>query len=268
MNLYWKPMPYYWIRNGNVLKSFKRNEVSTAIAALKMYILIVLTSNKDTEGTYSSSITYDQITKSAAISRKLVSAGFKKLFELNLIDFSGVRKKKYFLMGVTHLRMDDMKFCPQRARFSSNQGYWAKTPNVGLIDEAGRITAFEAMTNRSHLELNSLKLFIYLLSIKSKGTVVISVSPSKIRNNIGVSYPDIFTAIGFMQSIGMIYRANLGTNTISYHEPSLSIHFLLCGWESLEWKPNYVSDSEWKERFLSDAFPDLEIPRRSTRRSR
>lgn len=99
MDLYWKPMPYYWIRNDDVLKSFKRNEVSTAIAALKIYILIVLTSNKDTDGMYSSSITYDQITKAAAISRKLVSAGFKKLFELNLIDFCGVRKKKYFLLG-------------------------------------------------------------------------------------------------------------------------------------------------------------------------
>lgn len=263
MDLYWKPMPYYWIRKDGVLKSFKRNEVSTAIAALKIYILIVLTSNKDTDGMYSSSITYDQITKTAAISRKLVSAGFKKLFEMNLIDFCGVRKKKYFLIGVTYLRMEDIRLCPQRTRFSSAQGYWAKTPNVGLIDEMGRITAFEAMTNRSHLELNSLKLFIYLLSIKSKGTVVISVSPSKIKSNIGISYPDIFAAIGFMQSIGMIYRANLGTNTISYHEPSVSIHFLLCGWESLEWKPYYVSDSEWKEKFLSDAFPDLEIPRRS-----
>lgn len=260
MDFYWKPMPYYWIRNNNILKSFKRNEISSSIAALKIFILIVLTSNKDTDGMYCSSITYDQMTKMAMMSRKLVSAGLKKLHELRLIDFDGVRKKKYFLVGVRNVKVAGLKVAYERERFSSSQGFWAKLPRSGMVDEAGRVVAFEAMTNRSVLELNSLKLFIYLLSIKSKDSVVISVSPGKIRNNTGIPYPDIFIAIGFMQSIGMIYRANLGGNIDVHQDPSISIHFLMCGWDRLEWKPHYLSNDDWMDRFVSDYFPDIKIP--------
>lgn len=262
MNFFWKPMPYYWIREGKILKEFKRNNLSAAIAALKIYILIVLTSSKDSDGGYSSSITYDQITKMASISRALVSSGLKKLFELELIETEGVRRKKYFLLGVKTIRNDSEKPRYIKVRFHSEQGFWAKTPHIGMVDESGRIAAFEAMTNRSVLDLNSLRLFIYFLSIKSKGEVSISVSTSKIRNNTGISYSDIFAAIGFMQSIGMLYRVSFGGNTIIDHDPSSIIHFLVCGWECLEWKPHYLSEEEWQDRFTNPIFSGLEIPNR------
>ncbi len=40
------------------------------------------------------------MTKYASLSRKLVSTGLKKLYELALLNFEGDKKKKYYFMGV------------------------------------------------------------------------------------------------------------------------------------------------------------------------
>ena len=251
MTPFWKPMPYYALREKEVLKLFKRNNLSSSIAAIKIYILICLTSNLDENGNYCTSLTYDQLTKYASLSRKLVSNGLKKLYELELLNFEGDKKKKYYLMGV---KRTGKVF--SETRFKSSQGYWAKLPFAGFVDGSGRITAFESMSNRSPVELNSLKLFIYLLSIRSKDQVSISVTLSKIRSTLDISFQDIMIAIGFMQSIGMLYKVNLGVNTISNYDAAFSINFLVCGWESLEWKPTYLSHDEWKNKMLAKMFPE------------
>ncbi|HAJ3045811.1 TPA: hypothetical protein HMT76_26170, partial [Escherichia coli] len=89
MTHFWKPMPYYYFRDKDTLSLFKRNDISTGIAAMKIYILICLTSNSDESGNYCSSLTYDQISKYASLSRKLISSGFKKLDKLGLLAFEG-----------------------------------------------------------------------------------------------------------------------------------------------------------------------------------
>ncbi|MBS2381330.1 hypothetical protein KFY88_25940, partial [Salmonella enterica subsp. enterica serovar 1,4,[5],12:i:-] len=131
------------------------------------------------------------------------------------------KKKKYYLMGVKRTGKVFLE-----TRFKSSQGYWAKLPFAGFVDSAGRITAFESMSNRSPVELNSLKLFIYLLSIRAKDQVSVSVTLSKIRSKLDISFQDIMIAIGFMQSIGMLYKVNLGVNTISNYDAAFSINFL------------------------------------------
>jgi len=251
MTPFWKPMPYYVLRDKEVLKLFKKNNLSSSIAAIKIYILICLTCNLDENGNYCVSLTYDQLTKYASLSRKLVSNGLKMLYELELLDFEGDKKKKYYLIGVKRTGKVFLK-----SRFKSAQGYWAKLPFAGFVDSAGRITAFESMSNRSPVELNSLKLFVYLLSIRVKDQVSISVTLSKIRSKLEISFQEIMVAIGFMQSIGMLYRVNLGVNTISNYDAAFSINFLVCGWESLEWKPTYLSQDEWKDKMLTKMFPE------------
>ncbi|MCF3691950.1 hypothetical protein L2E17_25185, partial [Salmonella enterica subsp. enterica serovar Weltevreden] len=64
------------------------------------YILICLTSNLDENGKYCTSLTYDQLTNYDSLSRKLVRNGLKKLYELDLMNFEGDKKKKYYLMCV------------------------------------------------------------------------------------------------------------------------------------------------------------------------
>ncbi|MBS2415970.1 hypothetical protein KFY77_26020, partial [Salmonella enterica subsp. enterica serovar Typhimurium] len=71
MTPFWKPMPYYSLREKEALTLFKKSNLSSSIAAIKIYILICLTSNLDENGNYCASLTYDQITKYASLSRKL-----------------------------------------------------------------------------------------------------------------------------------------------------------------------------------------------------
>ncbi|MGG6725215.1 UNVERIFIED_CONTAM: hypothetical protein ITH96_25095, partial [Salmonella enterica subsp. enterica serovar Weltevreden] len=68
MTPFWKPMPYYALREKEVLKLFKSNNVSSSIAAIKIDILICLTSDLDENGKYCTSLTYDQLTKYASLS--------------------------------------------------------------------------------------------------------------------------------------------------------------------------------------------------------
>lgn len=54
-------------------------------------------------------------------------------------------------------------------------------------------------------------------------------------------------AIGYMQSLGLIVRVDAGTNTVGNYDEKFALAFLVCGWESLDWKPKYLSDAEWKK---------------------
>lgn len=253
MKPFWKPMPYYYLRDKNKIMSFKKNDLSASIAAIKIYILICLFSNSDEYGNYCALLTYDQLSKYGALSRKLVRNGLKKLSEMELIDDEGIKKKKYYLVGVKRTGTSFSK-----TRFSSSLGFWAKMPFTGLVDDSGRVTAFEAMSNRSVVELNSLKLFLYLLSIRSKDDVFISVTLSKIKSKLAISFQEIMLSIAFMQSIGMIYKVNLGGNTISKYDEAFSIIFFVCGWEGLAWKPKYLSNEDFKDRVLNNIFPEFE----------
>ncbi len=106
---------------------------------------------------FCTSLTNEQLTKYASLSRKLVSNGLKKLYELELLNFEGDKKKKYYLRGV---KRTGKVF--SETRFKSSQGYWAKLPFAGFVYGSGRITAFESMSNRCPVEKTSLQLVMYL----------------------------------------------------------------------------------------------------------
>ena len=124
------------------------------------------------------------------------------------------------------------------------------------MDENGRITAFESMSNRNILELNSLKIFIYLLMIRSGGKVYSAVTLKTIKDKLRLSYQEIMVAIAFLNSVGLVEKVSVGSNSIGNYDERFSIKFLVCGWEILEWKPHYLSSDkdDWKEQLLSDYF--------------
>lgn len=241
MKPFWKPMPYYILREKNALNGFKRNNISGGVAALKVYIIICLFSNHNEDGDYCASLTYDQISKLASISRALVRKGLLLLSDLELISSKGKKKINYHLVGVNRVGK-----VYTSAHFNSRMGFWAKLPSIGLIDESGRIPAFEAMTNRSYLELNALRVFVYLLYIRSNGDVCISVSLAKISNKLGLPIPDILSSIGFLQSTGLLYKVNFFGNSAKGYDSAASLDFFTCGWEHLEWKPAYLSVDDFK----------------------
>ena len=247
----WKPMPYYVMRDCNVLKNIKKNKVSTGVASLKIFILLCLKSEVDDQGGYSASITYDQFTQLCSLSRRLISEGLRYLESTGVIETLGERKKRYILLNC---KLYDKKRVP--APFHTSYGHWCKLPYKGLVDENGRITAFESMSNRNILELNSLKIFIYLLMIRSGGKVYSAVTLKTIKDKLRLSYQEIIFSIAFLNSVGLVEKVSVGSNSIGNYDERFSIKFLVCGWEILEWKPHYLSSDkdDWKEQLLSDYF--------------
>lgn len=112
------------------------------------------------------------------------------------------------------------------------------------------------MSNRNILELNSLKIFIYLLMIRSGGKVYSAVTLKTIKDKLRLSYQEIMVAIAFLNSVGLVEKVSVGSNSIGNYDERFSIKFLVCGWEILEWKPHYLSSDkdDWKEQLLSDYF--------------
>ncbi|EMD9175800.1 hypothetical protein ACMSX5_001678 [Cronobacter turicensis] len=241
-------MPYYIMRDCGLLKNFKKNQVSQGISALKIFMLICLKSEIDENGIYSANLTYDQISQICSLSRKLVSDGLRFLKATGAIEVSGDRKKKYILLNCE--RNDGVR---RVARFSSTNGHWCKLPFKGVVDEKNRITAFEAMTNRSVHELNALRLFLYLLMVRSRGFSHSFVTLKKIKTRLSINYQEVMIAIGYLQSLGLVVKVDVGTNSIGNYDERFSISFLVCGWEGLEWKPRYLSEEQEKNQ-INDVF--------------
>lgn len=253
MDPLWKAMPYYALRELELLKTFRRNKPSVGISTLKIFILICLKSERDDQGGYSASLTYDQITQYCSLSRRLTSEGLRYLELHNVIEVIGDRKKRYILRNC---RREDKKLIP--CRFHSQQGYWCKIPFASFIDEGGKIPPFEAMNNRNVVELNALKLYLYLMMVRSGGKAYSSVTIKTIKAKLGISYQDIIVAISFLNSVGLIDKVNYGSNAIGNYDERFAMKFLVRGWECLEWRPAYMSSHQetafWKEELLDGFF--------------
>lgn len=248
----WKPMPYYMMRDCNALNNIKKNKISTGVAALKIFILVCLKSEVDEQGGYSAAITYDQFNQFCSLSRRLISEGLRYLESVGVIKAIGDRKKRYILLNCK-LEGNELSSAP----FHTSNGRWCKLPFKGLVDENSRITAFESMSNRSLVELNSLKIYLYLLMVRSRGKAYSTVTLKTIKSKLSITYQEIMIAIAFLNSVGMLEKVNVGSNSIGHYEERFPIKFLVSGWESLEWKPHYISgdrDDGWKEKLLKDFF--------------
>ncbi|WP_275183444.1 hypothetical protein [Citrobacter freundii] len=251
MNALWKPMPYFVLRDLNQLSEMKRNNISQGIAAIKLFIVICLKSENDENSNISAGLTYDEFTKLCSLSRKLVNEGLRYLERIKVIQVVGVRKKRYVLNNCKRIDKEN-----KLTYFDTTNGFWCKLPYRGLVDENGRITAFESMTNRSLIELNSLKLFLYLLMIRSRNELHSSVTLKTLRKRFSMTYQEIATAIGFLQSLGLLEKVSIGANSTISYDDRTAIEFLVCGWRTLEWKPNYMKDEQWvqKEKQVLERF--------------
>lgn len=200
-DLLWVKMPTQWISEGVLLEHFSSNNVSTEIAALKVYICLCLCSKIVTKNYYCSFLkiesykdqfearmTYDQIMDSASLSRTLVSRGLKKLKDSGLIECEGTtRKKIYLLKGAT------------------NRG-WCKLPRKNLIKKNDIVSAFTAFTQRYEFERDALKLFVYLLSIRSNSKRHVDVSRGSIYEKTGIKIDAIDGALGLLRSVGLLEK--------------------------------------------------------------
>lgn len=244
-------MPYYVMRDLCFLKNLKRNKVSTGVSALKIFILICLKSEKNEQGIYSSSLTYDQINEYCSLSRKLISEGLKYLEENKVIEILGDRKKTYVLLNC---RKNEGQL--SLSRFNTSNGHWCKLPYRSFINEHGDIMPFKSIGNRNLVELNALKIYLYVLMVRSGGKAHSTVTLKTIKSRLNLSYQEIMIAIPFLNTVGFLEKVNIGPNSIGHYEETFSIMFLVYGWESLEWRPHYISndDDDWKNELFDKVF--------------
>ncbi|MCW3171415.1 helix-turn-helix domain-containing protein [Shewanella subflava] len=179
--------------------------VSGEIAALKIYICICLYSDRKmitiplTEYNHKlglrpmrerefigSHLTYDQLSDYCSLSRVLVSRGIQKLISSGLIKKEGSRKK--IIYEINNLK----------------SAGWCKLPCRGLVGTDGVIFSFKGLKNRYQSERDALKIFLYLLSIRSNSESKVTVSRGKISIATGISVYEIDSSIGVLRAVELL----------------------------------------------------------------
>lgn len=258
--LLWVKMPSKWIFDGHLSKSFSSNSsVSTDIAALKIYICLCLYSehvnrvishsdmnkhmgilgNSSECSAFAerpticaeTSLTYDQISELCSLSRALISRGLTKLKDIRLIDSFGDKKKVYRLIGSVEKR-------------------WCKLPRKPLLINEYKIPMFSAFTNRYSHERDALKLFVYLISIRSNSEQFSEVSRGKISESTGIKIYDIDGAVGFLRSVELIQNVeSLGVlkqkKMLSYQEHDKLHRYWVIGSNTLNYKTFYAQSYDF-----------------------
>ena len=131
-------------------------------------------------------MTYDQLTEGCGLSRLLVSRGLQKLKALNLINKEGTTRKITYVI--------------QGGLYSG----WCKLPKRHLVKLEHKISSFCALKNRYKHERDALKIFMYLLTVRTNRHEYVDVSRGKISNRTGVDLYDINKSLAFLTGIGLL----------------------------------------------------------------
>lgn len=152
-----------------------------------------------TEREYVADATYDDLEHLTGLSRSLISQGLARLIELGRINTAGTNQKRIYV-----LRWPDLS------------GRWFKLPCRALVGggQTG-IAAFKTFTLRSKHELNALKLYLYLASVRDNLKQFSEVSYELIHQRIGISERDIRRAINVLTASGLLARVHRDTDRLS-----------------------------------------------------
>lgn len=246
-SLLWVKMPSHWITAGYLNRDFSSKNVSEDIAALKIYIclclfadivqrknfpphhnnLLALLNPESTQEQFESNLTYDQISESTSLSRLMVSNGLKKLIKTNLIEKQGTtRKIIYVIKGHT---------CRS----------WCKLPKKELIKKDVIISAFSPFKQRYKHERDALKLFLYLLAVRTNNKQYVDLSRGIISMKTGIPISELDSALGFLTGIGLLkniksqgYLAR--PKNLSYSEENKLHRYYVIGCEHLNLRRVYA----------------------------
>ncbi|MFB2734213.1 hypothetical protein ACE02R_11140 [Shewanella mangrovisoli] len=195
-HLPWVKAPTLWIRMGILKSAFSSPaNISTDIAALKIFIHCCIRAERlkrktingpsSEEEVLLSSATYEEISEQCRLSRTLVSRGLAKLRRMNLISKEGSTRKVVHVMRGLELG-------------------WCKLPCKDLISVNNQVKPFISISNRYAVERDALKIYLYLLSIRSNSSTSTAVSKETISQKVGVAIHDIAVAISFLKQIYLL----------------------------------------------------------------
>ncbi len=184
--------PTAWIIKRNGLKAFRVPEVGTCIAALKVYLAIVIRANyyptKEYPHAGSALLSYTQIAELLDLSRVMIARGIKKLEAVKLVEVDrGLNTNLY--------RLTD---------FEDAFG-WGKLPKLHLFNGPGsgirKLTQF-SMRHRAHL--NALKLYLLFIAFRNNNTNATKIAYETIGEYTGIANNDIHPAISVLIDLSLI----------------------------------------------------------------
>jgi hypothetical protein len=173
--------------NQNILQDlvWKGSENGTVIAALMLYIVLAQHANE--EPTYErpdlgwTSLTYDDMTRIAHLSRAKVAAG------LNFLEKRGLIRRA----------RDGRRLYCQIMEYDKEP--WAKLPARSMYDAQLRhIPAFKEFTLRNKFELHALKLFLLIVARRDRKTNLTHLTYEQLSILAGVNGNDIKRALSFL----------------------------------------------------------------------
>lgn len=128
--------------------------------------------------------TYEELGRVTGLSRSLIRQALERLEELEMIAALGSSQTRFYEL------------------MWSDDG-WFKLPCQAIVRD-GVIVPFSTFTLRSKHELNALKLYLYLASVRDRAHAYSEASYETIHKRIGVSERDIRRAITVLVGVGLL----------------------------------------------------------------
>lgn len=193
----WVRLPTRWIldEDNSFLKSLKwdageRNSYNTA----SLMVLVAIATNTSYRRTRKNpeigtvELSYTDLTTITTLSRKLVSESIKKLTTAGLIEKSTKKKvNRYTLCNL------------------SNELGWGKLPAKRIYEEnLEKIKAFKYFTLRKKAELNALKLYFLIISLRDNDSNMSHMTYETIMKYTGIHRGEISSAISLLASNDLI----------------------------------------------------------------
>lgn len=191
----WAEMPSTWCTNGQLrLLTWGKSDIAASIGALKIYILFCLLGIKQQlqgKEKIIAHLSYDEISEGTGLSRAVIARSIKKLQEHALITCMGnARQRKYEVVKV------------------KTNGGWCKLPCRPLFGEGIKIKPFYQLHNRYLIELDALRLYVYLLSIRDNDEPYTKVSLTKVSEKTGIQTHEVQNAAALLNTIGLLSHSN------------------------------------------------------------
>lgn len=189
--LNWAEMPSTWCTNGKLKElTWGKNDTAASIGALKIYILLCLLGSKQKlqgKDKIISDLSYDEIGEGTGLSRAVIARSIKKLQEHGLIVCMGnARQRKYEVVK------------------TKPNGGWCKLPCKPIFGEGLKIKPFYQLHNRYQIELDALRLYLYLLSIRDNDEPYTKVSLAKVIEKTGIQLHEVPNAAALLHTIGLL----------------------------------------------------------------
>lgn len=196
-------MPQFWISEELRLRGLSARKAGDHAQALKTYMCIALRANYSPNEQFAhagcAELSYSELQDMTGASRSLVSRGIQCLQETGLIETSKAsRTSTYRLLGYEEKRQ------------------WAKLPKAYLL--SGESPLLSELSLRNRITLDSLKLYLLLISFRDSRSKLTYIGYDKISHYTGIRRSNIRPAISNLLTHRLVDVGRGNTDPLTKHQ--------------------------------------------------